>query len=98
MRRQAFDTLEFDKLKGMLLREIRTPLGVARVEELTPSDDPAEISRALRRTAEGVSYLRAGAAFDFSDLPDPHPALAKLTVADLNLEPQEILNLLRLIS
>jgi len=98
MRRQAFDTLEFEKLKGMLLREVRTPLGAARVAELTTSDDLEEINRELRLTAEGVSYLREGAAFDFSDLPDPGPALAKLTVADINLEPQEILNLLRLIS
>src|SRR5438067_2122706 len=98
MRRQAFDTLEFEKLKGMLLREVRTPLGAARVAELTTSDHLAEINRELRRAAEGVNYLREGAAFDFSDLPDPGPALAKLTVADINLEPHEILNLLRLIS
>src|SRR5262249_7418035 len=33
-----------------------------------------------------------------NDLPDPRPALGKLGIADVNLEPFEILNLLRLIS
>src|SRR5437588_11401895 len=98
MHRQAFDTLEFERLKEMLLRQARTPLGAARVAELTTSDKLEEIHRELRRTAEGVSYLREGAALDFTDLPDPHPALAKLNVAEINLEPHEILNLLRLIS
>ena len=98
MHRQASDTLEFERLKEMLLRQARTPLGAERVAELTPSNDLADIHRELRRTAEGVSYLREGAAFDFSDLPDPHSALAKLNVADINLEAHEILNLLRLIS
>jgi DNA mismatch repair protein MutS2 len=98
MRRQAFDTLEFDKLKQSLLRLARTPLGAARVEGLTTSDDVETITCALKQTSEGVEYLREGTAFDFSDLPDPGPALAKLNVADINLEPQEILDLLRLIS
>jgi DNA mismatch repair protein MutS2 len=98
MRRQAIDTLEFDKLKGMLSQQVRTPLGAVRVEELVPADSGDEIQRELRRTTEGVSYLREGAAFDFSDLPDPRPALGKLTIADINLEPSEILTLLRLIS
>lgn len=55
-------------------------------------------SRELRLTGEGVTYLREGTALDVNDLPDPRPALGKLNVADINLEPFEILNLLRLIS
>lgn len=98
MRRQAFDTLEFARLKDALLRLARTPLGAARVAELTTSDDHDTITRELKRTSEGVAYLRDGTAFDFSDFPDPQPALAKLGVADVNLEPREILDLLRLIS
>ncbi len=98
MRHQAFDTLEFDKLKEMLWQQVRTPLGATRVEEVTTSDRLEEITRQLRQTAEGVEYLREGTALDFNELPDPRPALAKLKVADISLEPQEILNLLRLIS
>jgi DNA mismatch repair protein MutS2 len=98
MRRQAFDTLEFDRLKESLLRLARTPLGAARVQDLMTSAEVATITRELKRTSEGVEYLREGTAFDFSDLPDPTPALTKLSVADINLEPREILDLLRLIS
>lgn len=98
MRRQAFDTLEFDKLKESLLRLARTPLGAERVQGLTTSDDVETITRALKQTSEGVEYLREGTAFDFSDLPDPGPALARLNVADINLEPHDILDLMRLMS
>jgi DNA mismatch repair protein MutS2 len=58
----------------------------------------AEIAHELRRVGEGVAYLREGTALELHDLPDPRPALGKLNVADVNLEPFEILNLLRLIS
>ncbi len=98
MQRQAFDTLEFEQLKAVLLRRIRTPLGVTRAEELQISTNADEIIRELRRTSEGVTYLREGTALDLNDLPDPRPALGKLGIPDVNLEPVEILNLFRLIS
>jgi len=98
MQSQALFTLEFDKLKELLLRQVRTPLGEAMAEELTVSVSEAEIVRELRLASEGVLYLREGTALDVNDLPDPRPALGKLNVADVNLEPFEILNLLRLIS
>ncbi|MBI1762332.1 MAG: endonuclease MutS2 [Acidobacteria bacterium] len=98
MQRQAFDTLEFAQLKAVLLQRIRTPLGVALAEALQISTDAAEIVRELRRTSEGVTYLREGTALDLTDLPDPRPALGKLGIADVNLEPVEILNVFRLIS
>lgn len=98
MQRQAFDTLEFAQLKAVLLQRIRTPLGVALAQALQISTDAAEIVRELRRTTEGVTYLREGTALDLTDLPDPRPALGKLSIADVNLEPVEILNLFRLIS
>src|SRR5919198_2241349 len=98
MRRQSISTLEFDKLKEALAQQVRTPLGESLVEELKISDREDEIMRELGRTSEGVLYLREGTALDINDLPDPRPALGKLNVADINLEPFEILNLLRLIS
>src|SRR5262249_57948375 len=59
----------------------------------------AEIVQEVRLASEGVAYLREGStALDVNDLPDPRSALGKLNVADINLEPFEILNLLRLIS
>jgi DNA mismatch repair protein MutS2 len=98
MQRQAINTLEFDKLKEALSQKVRTPLGESLVEELKITDQADEILRELRRTSEGVLYLREGTALDIHDLPDPRPALGKLNVADVNLEPFEILDLLRLIS
>jgi DNA mismatch repair protein MutS2 len=99
MHSQALFTLEFDRLKELLLQQARTPLGAALAETLTISVSEAEIVRELRLAGEGAVYLREGAtALDVNDLPDPRPALGKLNVADVNLEPFEILNLLRLIS
>ena len=98
MQRQAFDTLEFAQLKAVLQQRIRTPLGVVLAEALQISTDAAEILRELRRTSEGVTYLREGTALDLTDLPDPRQALGKLGIADVNLEPVEILNVFRLIS
>jgi len=99
MHSQALFTLEFDRLKELLLQQARTPLGAALAEALAISVSEAEIVRELRLAGEGAVYLREGAtALDVNDLPDPRPALGKLNVADVNLEPFEILNLLRLIS
>ncbi len=98
MLQKALDTLEYDKLKGTLANLIRTPLGELRVGELSPADSMVAVKTALRQTAEGVEYLREGTALDFSDLNDPRPAISKLFIADINLEPYEILTILRLIS
>src|SRR5215471_10597942 len=96
MRRQASDTLEFNKLRAQLLAEVRTSLGASVVSHLSASSEPDEIVSALRSTSEGVAFLIEGSNVDLSDLPDPRPALAKLSIADINLEPKEILDLLRL--
>jgi DNA mismatch repair protein MutS2 len=95
---QVLNTLEFDRLKALLLEQTRTPLGATKACELEISVNEAEIVRELRRCGEGVTYLREGTALELHDLPDPRPAFGKLNVADVNLEPFEILNLLRLIS
>ena len=94
----AILTLEFDQLKAMLHERVRTPLGRGLVEGIGPSGDAASIVQRLRETSEGVAYLQQGTALDLHDLPDPEPSLAKLRIADIALDPQEILNLLRLIS
>lgn len=98
MQNQATTTLEFDRLKDTLLQQIRTPLGASLAEELQISTNAEEIRRELRLTGEGVLYLRDGTALDINDLPDPRQSLGKLGIQDVNLEPIEILDLLRLIS
>src|SRR5262245_46346802 len=92
---QALFNHGFDRLQELLLQQTRTPLGAGVAEALTVSVNEAEIVRELRLTSEGAVYLREGStALDVNDLPDPGPALGKLNVADVNLEPFEILNLL----
>ncbi len=98
MRTQAIETLEFDRLRDLLLQQVRTPLGTALAGDLEVSTSEAGIRLEQKRTSEAVSYLREGTALDIHDLPDPRIPLGKLKVADVNLEPVEILNLLRLIS
>ena len=98
MQLSSLETLEYDQLKATLANLIRTPLGDLRVRELMPSTELKTINQALQQTSEGVEYLREGTALDFSELNDPRPAISKLSVADINLEPFEILTVLRLIS
>ena len=88
MHRQASDTLEFNKLKAQLLAEVRTPLGASVVSDLSASSDLDAVVEALRSTSEGVAYFQDGSSIDLSDLRDPRPALAKLSIADINLDPR----------
>ncbi len=96
--RQAYEILEFDKLQSLLLNQARTSLGQALVSDLRPLEDAAAIDRELRKTSEAVTLLNEGTALDIHELPDPTAALARLQIADVNLEPLEVLNILRLIS
>ena len=98
MQLSSLETLEYDQLKATLANLIRTPLGDLRVRELMPATELKIINQSLQQTSEGVEYLREGTALDFSELNDPRPAISKLSVADINLEPFEILTVLRLIS
>ena len=98
MQLSSLETLEYDQLKATLAQLIRTPLGDLRVRDLIPATNLENITQALQQTSEGVEYLREGTALDFSELNDPRPAISKLSVADINLEPFEILTVLRLIS
>ena len=98
MQLSSLETLEYDQLKATLANLIRTPLGDLRVRELMPATELKIITQSLQQTSEGVEYLREGTALDFSELNDPRPAISKLSVADINLEPFEILTVLRLIS
>jgi DNA mismatch repair protein MutS2 len=95
---EAFEILEFDKLRDLLSARVRTSLGAELAAQLAPLPDIATVARELKKTSEGVAFLAEGSALEIHDLPDPASALGRLSVADVNLEPAEILNLLRLIS
>ncbi len=104
----AEDVLEFESLRALIGRYLRSMLGRAELSRIAPSSDRAEIQSALDDTAEAIEYLRAssqpqpasrGAAIRvrFDDVADPGPAVARLRIEGTTLEPQEIADLARLL-
>jgi DNA mismatch repair protein MutS2 len=104
----ADPVLEFDALRALVGRYVRSPLGRAELEFVAPSNNRAAIESALAETAEGIDYLRAaskpqpvarGAAIrlNFGDLADPTKAVARLRMEGATLEAQEIRELSKLL-
>src|SRR3974377_2157615 len=63
--------LELDQLRQVLALYPASPLGNARVMQLTPSRDRHWIVRQQQLTEELRGYLRSGGRFDFTGLLDP---------------------------
>jgi DNA mismatch repair protein MutS2 len=57
----AENTLEFDALRDLIARYVRSALGQAELETLAPGNDRAHIENALAEVDEGMRYLRAAA-------------------------------------
>jgi DNA mismatch repair protein MutS2 len=104
----AESILEFESLRALLGRYLRSMLGRAELTRISPSSDRAAIQAALDDTAEAIEYLRAssqpqpasrGAAIRvrFDDVADPGPAVAHLRIEGVTLEAQEIAELGRLL-
>src|SRR5579862_2088371 len=104
----AEPVLEFEALRELLGRYVRSPLGRAGLAAVTPMGDRAAIETALADTAEAIAYLRTasqpqpaarGAAIRIRfDLPvDPAPAVARLRIEGATLEATEILELARML-
>ena len=104
----AEPVLEFEGLRALLERYIRSPLGRAELTSVSPTTDRAVIEAALADTAEAIEYLRTssqpqpaarGAAvrprFDVGA--DPAPAVARLRIEGAVLEAGEIVVLARLL-
>ena len=100
--------LEFEALRALLGRCVRSALGRGELERVAPSNDRDAIETALSETAEGVEYLRAaaqpqaasrGAAIriSFTDIADPVGAVARLRIEGATLEAGEIYELTRLL-
>ena len=100
--------LEFDALRDLLGRYLRSPIGRGELARLAPVSDRAVIQDALDDVAEAVEYLRAasnpqtagrGAAirlrFDFDG--DPGLLLARLRIEGVVLEALEVYELARLL-
>lgn len=104
----ATEVLEFEALRALVGRYVRSPLGRAELERVAPSSDRAAVETALGETEEGIEYLRAasqpqtaarGAAIRvrFEGLADPVGAIARLRIEGATLEAREIFELARLL-
>jgi len=85
--------LEFDELRQVLALYASSPLGKARVSQLTPSCDRHWIERQQQLTEEVRGFLRASGRFDFTGLPDPSLLINKSRIRGAALEIAEIRDL-----
>jgi DNA mismatch repair protein MutS2 len=105
---QAEKALEFDDLRTLLGRYVRSPMGQAELLGVAPLADRSAIENALADAAEAIEYLRAasnpqtasrGAAirprFDLAT--DPAPLVARLRIQGATLDAPEIFELARLL-
>ena len=104
----AESVLEFESLRGLLGRFVRSALGRAELAEVAPMEDRAGIEAALADAAEAIQYLRTasqpqpasrGAAIRvrFEDIADPGTSVARLRIEGATLEAHEIYELARLL-
>ncbi|HLH00975.1 MAG TPA: Smr/MutS family protein [Bryobacteraceae bacterium] len=102
------DLLEFESLRQLVGRYVRSALGRAELENIGPDTDRAALESSLADTAEAIAYLQAsqqpqaaarGAAIRvrFDSIPDIAAALPLLRIEGAVLEPLQILDLTRLL-
>jgi DNA mismatch repair protein MutS2 len=100
--------LEFDALRALIGRYVRSSLGRAELAQLSPGTDRAAIEEALADAAEAIEYVRAsgrpqpatrGAAIRirFDNVGDPASSVARLRIEGAMLEGPEIFELARLL-
>ena len=108
MQNFSADLLEFESLRQLLARFVRSELGKDELEKLNPSTDRAFLETTLADVAEAVAYLRAseepqsaarGAAIRvrFDSIPEIATALQLLRIEGAALEAKQILDLTRLL-
>lgn len=100
--------LEFEQLRALLGRYLRSPIGRAELARLEPVSDRAAVENALADAGEAVEYLRAASSpqasgrgsavrlrFDFDG--DPGLLAARLRIEGITLDGLEIYQLGRLL-
>jgi DNA mismatch repair protein MutS2 len=102
----AEPVLEFEALRALLGRFVRSPLGRAELDRVAPSAERATVEHELADTGEAVAYVQAswapqaaarGAAVRprFDCEADPCPLAARLRIEGTALEGLELLGLAR---
>jgi DNA mismatch repair protein MutS2 len=104
----AESVLEFESLRAVIARYVRSALGRTELDALAPVSDRAAIESALADAAEGIGYLRAisqpqaassGAAIriHFNEIADPGTSVARLRIEGATLEAAEIFEIARML-
>jgi DNA mismatch repair protein MutS2 len=102
------DLLEFESLRQLLGRFVRSRLGRDELDRLEPHSDRAALESILADVAEAIAYMRAtlqpqsatrGAAIRvrFDSLPDVSTSLPLLRIEGAALEAKQLLELTRLL-
>ncbi|HLX44908.1 MAG TPA: Smr/MutS family protein [Bryobacteraceae bacterium] len=102
------DVLEFESLRALLGRYVRSALGRGELDSVAPVSDRSAIEAQLADAAEAIEYLRTaarpqpasrGAAIRvrFDEIDDPGTSIARLRIEGATLEAQEIFELARLL-
>jgi len=94
---KSLETLDYGTLKQMLSGFAQSPAGRLEVLGLAPRAHRAEIIRELEISQECLRMLQEGHVPDFSGLNDYSILFQQLTVAELALEPRQILEILGLV-
>jgi len=89
-------TLEFDKLKEIILSYALSDLGRVRVAELRPLDKLEEIKEQLTLCAEAKRVILAFGKLPLEGLSDVRPLLVRLRISGSILDPYDFLALLNL--
>ena len=96
MNDQAFGTLEYQQLLGLIKRNAQTETGKRRVDTLAPLDDPPALRRELNALAECVALRNRGARWTFNELADPAETITRLHVEGAPLDTLALLQVARL--
>ncbi len=93
MNDHALQVLEYDRLREFVSRSAASGPGTARVLELEPSADAAEVLSRLAETREFLQLLQAGEEPPLEGIRDIGPSLTKLGTSGVMLQPAELLNI-----
>lgn len=104
----AESVLEFESLRALLARFLRTPLGHAELERVQPISERDAIEAALAEAGEALDYLRTASQpqlasrgstirLRFETGVDPGPAVARLKIEGAVLDGAEIFELARML-
>src|SRR5438034_9044782 len=96
MNNHSFGTLEFDTLRALVRRRAQTPMARAKIDQLAPCKQFADLHQTLRSIGEMIELRQRGLRFAFAGVADPGETLARLKIEGTALEPLRILDLARL--